>query len=156
MAKGLMGSCLCSEILYEIRGQLFSFVLCHCQTCRTATGTAFGASALVRKKDFALLKGKEFLKEYEHTKGKKRCFCRKCGSRVFTILEYRDDYLVINVGTIKGNPGIKPAGHQWVKQKTPWYEILDSLPQFDEGILDRANYGKGFPFNEIEGAGFRK
>jgi hypothetical protein len=29
---------------------------------------------------------------------------------------------------------MKPQLHIWVKAKAPWHQILDSLPQYQEGL----------------------
>jgi hypothetical protein len=34
------------------------------------------------------------------------------------------------VGTVDGNPGMRPREHIFVASKAPWYEISDDLPQF--------------------------
>ena len=31
------------------------------------------------------------------------------------------------------DPGVRPQAHIWVSHKAPWYEITDSLSQFEEG-----------------------
>ncbi len=36
----------------------------------------------------------------------------------------------IPAGTLDDDPGIRPQGHVFVEFKAPWFEITDSLPQF--------------------------
>jgi hypothetical protein len=36
------------------------------------------------------------------------------------------------VGTVDGDPGVRPREHIFVGSKAPWYEIADALPQFEE------------------------
>ena len=38
----------------------------------------------------------------------------------------------VSLGTVKGDPGLRPEAHIFVSSKAPWYEITDHLPQFDE------------------------
>jgi hypothetical protein len=36
------------------------------------------------------------------------------------------------LGTVDGDPGVRPGEHIFVGFKAPWYEISDTLPQFEE------------------------
>lgn len=36
------------------------------------------------------------------------------------------------LGTVDGDPGVRPGKHVLVGSKAPWYEITDALPQFEE------------------------
>ncbi len=38
----------------------------------------------------------------------------------------------VTLGTVTGDPGLRPAAHIFVGSKAPWYEITDRVPQFDE------------------------
>lgn len=48
MASTHHGSCLCSAIKYEITGDPFTYLVCHCINCKKATGAAFMANAFFR------------------------------------------------------------------------------------------------------------
>ena len=36
------------------------------------------------------------------------------------------------VGTLDGDPGMRPREHIFVGSKAPWYAIADRLPQYDQ------------------------
>jgi hypothetical protein len=36
------------------------------------------------------------------------------------------------LGTLDGDPGVRPGLHVFVAYKAPWFEISDSLPQHPE------------------------
>ncbi len=38
----------------------------------------------------------------------------------------------VSLGTITGDPELRPEAHIFVGSKARWYEITDDLPQFDE------------------------
>ncbi len=38
----------------------------------------------------------------------------------------------ITLGTVDGDPGIRPSSHIFVGSKAPWHDIVDDLPQFQE------------------------
>jgi hypothetical protein len=125
----LNGSCLCGQVRYQISGKIGPTGYCHCRTCRKAQGTAFTVSAPVRTKYFRVLSGADCVTEYESSPGKKRCFCRVCGSPVWSTRELQPDVVRIRLGLVDEDPGRRPLAHIWVSEKAPWFEITDDLPR---------------------------
>jgi len=41
--------------------------------------------------------------------------------------------VIVPMGSLDDDPGIRPSEHIWVGSKAPWHEISDELPRFDEG-----------------------
>ena len=130
----LSGSCLCGCVRYEIDGKLGPVGHCHCVTCRKAQGGAFVTNAPVRLKYFQLLSGADSVAEYESSPGKKRCFCRSCGSPLWSRRESEPEILRIRLGLLDSDPERRPLAHVWVSEKAPWFEITDALPQSQRGV----------------------
>lgn len=130
------GSCLCGGVRYEIDGRLGPFGYCHCVSCRKGQGGPFVTSAPVRTKYFRLVSGAELVTEFESSPGKRRCFCRVCGSPLWSRRPAEPDELRIRLGLLDADPGRRPLVHVWVGEKAPWFEITDDLPRSDAG-LDR-------------------
>ena len=84
----LKGSCLCGAIRYEIDADLGPITNCHCGQCRKASGAAFASNASVPAAAFRFVSGSDMLGEWQSSAGKRRCFCRQCGS---PILKRNDD-----------------------------------------------------------------
>jgi len=127
-----------------VTGKLGPAGFCHCKQCQRASGTAFAANAPVRTKYFELFSGSELVSDYESSPGKLRSFCRRCGSPVWTRRTTEPDLLRLRLGSLDGDPGRRPLGHVWVSAAAPWYAILDSLPQYPEGMPpDAAPPGAG-------------
>ncbi|MEW8562531.1 MAG: GFA family protein [Candidatus Thiodiazotropha sp.] len=103
---------------------------CHCSMCRKAHGTAFGSFLHVSTDGFQWISGKEQIKTYRAPNQDDRCFCSNCGSSV-PVIE-KDNNVIIPAGTLDSDPGIKPIAHIFTGSKAPWYDITDSLPQFEE------------------------
>jgi len=124
------GGCLCASVRYEIVTQLIDAGNCHCSMCRKEHGAAFATYASVDPGDFRWTCGEEFVSYYECSPKACRMFCRVCGST----LGGTDDGQITSVtlGTIDGDPGIRPRSHIFVGSKAPWHEITDALPQFEE------------------------
>ena len=87
----LTGSCLCGRIRYEIRGKIGPDAQCHCVTCRKAQGGPFVTNAPVRVKYFHLVSSSESVAEFESSPGKKRYFCRGCGSPLWMTFPKRSE-----------------------------------------------------------------
>jgi hypothetical protein len=126
----MKGGCVCGKIRYEITGVLFAASHCHCSICRRQHGAAFATYANFNPGDFKWVSGEDLLKVYEVSSGAGWCFCSECGSS----LAAADNGKITSVtlGTIEGDPGIKPESHIFTGSKAPWHDIHDNLPQFEE------------------------
>ncbi|GAV19168.1 glutathione-dependent formaldehyde-activating enzyme [Mariprofundus micogutta] len=125
------GSCLCGQVKYEIHGEMGEITHCHCPTCQKAHATAFSSVAWVQLNDLHFTAGENLLKFYESSPGKKRYFCSNCGSQIYAKREDQNHY-IFRMGTIDGDPGIRPARHTFTRYKAPWYNIHDDIPEFSE------------------------
>jgi hypothetical protein len=126
------GSCLCRNVQYEIAGEIGEFGYCHCTSCRKASGTAHAANAPVRRIDFHLVSGADYLREFESSPGKVRVFCSRCGSPLYAYLRADLDIIRIRLGTLDTPFEREPMAHTWVSDKASWGPIDDNLPQFPE------------------------
>jgi hypothetical protein len=129
--KPVTGGCLCGGIRYEIDGPFGVVTNCHCTMCRKAQGAAFATNAPVARDDFHLLKGADLLTEYESSPGKLRCFCRVCGSPIYSYRRADAGTVRVRFGTLDGDPGVRATAHFAVASKAPWFDITDGLPRFD-------------------------
>jgi len=126
----IKGGCLCGRVRYQITGPLFTADHCHCSMCRRQHGAAFSTYADFNPGDFKWIAGVDHVKVYENLSGAGWCFCSECGSS----LAGTENGMIttVTLGTVEGDPGIKPESHIFVASKAQWYEINDDLPQFEE------------------------
>src|SRR5206468_1112580 len=61
------------------------------------------------------------------------CFCRGCGSPLWSRRESEPEIVRIRLGLLDADPGRRPLAHAWVGEKAPWYEITDDLPRSQRG-----------------------
>ena len=125
----LQGGCLCGAIRYEVEGPLTDISHCHCSMCRRFHGAAFSTYAKADTAKFRWLKGQELLVAYETTPGIGWAFCRVCGSSLGIPSDGK--LASITLGTLDTDPGVRPGYHMFTGSKAPWYEITDTLPQFE-------------------------
>ncbi len=126
-----LGHCTCASVQYEIQGELSDVAFCHCSACRRTLGAAFGSYARVDPESFKWIFGEKVVSRYESSPGVDRCFCSKCGSPLGAAVGGKKLNWV-SLGTVNGDPEVRPIAHIFVGSKAPWYEITDDLPQFNE------------------------
>jgi hypothetical protein len=131
MGSKLTGGCLCGGVRYEVRGPFLRAGHCHCSRCRRHSGAAVCTQGRVRSEDFELVSGADLVHSYRPQDGSVKAFCSVCGSSLFGGTWPAGPEVSIRLGTVDGDPGIRPQYHTFVGSKAPWDEILDELPQYD-------------------------
>jgi len=126
----LLGSCLCGSVRYQIAGALGLAEHCHCSMCRKAHGAAFSSNALVATANLTIVAGAELVSQFESSPNRRKCFCSKCGSQLFIRRLDKPEYTVVTLGTIDGEPGVRPERHVFVGSSASWFSISDGLPQY--------------------------
>ncbi|MCC2624456.1 MAG: hypothetical protein K0R14_329 [Burkholderiales bacterium] len=135
----LTGKCLCEAVSYEITGGLGVIYNCHCAKCRRWHGAAFRTRASVKSTNFKWLGGEEHIAKYDSSENITKTFCSICGSALISLLKDNPDYIGLPLGGLDQDPGTRPIANIFVGSKSPWYEICDSLPQYDTWPPDGAN-----------------
>lgn len=130
--KKFTGRCLCESISYEIIGDIGPIYNCHCSKCRRWHGSAFRTRASVEAKKFRWTTGEELLSKYYSSDNIIKTFCSICGSNLISIIENNPDYIGLPLGGLEQDPGHHPIAHIFVSSKSPWHEIIDDLPQYNE------------------------
>ncbi len=128
----LTGGCLCGGVRFEIDRPLVSPGYCHRTRCQRRTGTAAAASARVEDGSLRILSGEELVREWVPPDGFAKCFCGVCGSALWS----RDPHgtaIGVRLGTLDGDPGIRPQWRQFTAYAASWEDIPDDgLPRYPE------------------------
>jgi len=133
MTDRLTGGCGCGAVRYELAAPLVSANYCHCTRCQRRTGTAASANGRVRAGAFRLLQGEAHLRAWKPAEGWEKWFCGECGSALFSRNPADVDELALRLGTVDGDPGIRPTVRQFVAYAAPWEPIPDDgLPRHPE------------------------
>jgi len=134
MAPPLTGSCLCGGVRFEVTEPFVSASYCHCTRCQRRTGTAASASARIAPGALRVIQGEELIKEYRPPDGFLKVFCAQCGGALWSRSPDDPDVIAVRLGTIDGDPGIRPSHRQYVAYAAAWEPIPeDGLPRFPEG-----------------------
>ena len=78
------------------------------------------------------MSGADLLRVYKPEGGAAKVFCSVCGSSLFGGEWPDGEEVSIRLGSVDGDPGIRPQYHTHVSSKAVWDEILDDLPQYPE------------------------
>jgi hypothetical protein len=127
------GSCLCNAVAYEIEGGIAFARNCHCSRCRRARSAAFASNGFADSSRIRFTRGEDRLESWKVPEADRfaQTFCRTCGSAMPRVLQNRP-FVVIPMGSVDGDPGMRPREHIFVASKARWHPITDSLPQYDE------------------------
>jgi hypothetical protein len=129
--RPLTGGCLCGGVRFEVTAPFRRASHCHCSRCRKHSGTFGLTQGRVPREGFRLLQGQELLRVFDPG-GAKKVFCSACGSSLFGGTWPDGPEVSIRLGSLDGDPGIRPAYHSFVASRAPWDELCeDGLPRHE-------------------------
>jgi hypothetical protein len=131
----LTGGCMCGAVRWELSAPPIGAAYCHCTRCRRRTGSSVSVTALISADTLTITAGEELLAAYAPETGWHKYFCRECGSAVLT--RNPDDATVVGIrmGGFDGDPGVRPAFHQFTAYAPVWAPVPDDgLPRFEERV----------------------
>jgi hypothetical protein len=134
MAETLTGGCGCGAVRYEIAAPLVSASYCHCTRCQRRSGTAASANGRAEPGSIRVVAGEDALRAWAPEGGSEKLYCGLCGSGLFARPPGSPHYAAVRLGTVDGDPGIRPQWHQYTAYAAPWEELPDDgLPRYPEG-----------------------
>jgi hypothetical protein len=126
----LNGQCLCGEVRFTVEDSFAYAFYCHCSRCRLRTGSAFASIAGIGIDKVQVVAGREHLLIEGECSDSYGARCGKCHAFLFAAV--RDGkYMHVSLGMLVDAPGRVPDHHIYVGSKAPWYQITDSLPQYE-------------------------
>jgi len=127
------GSCLCGGVGFELAGAPLRMMNCHCSRCRRGRSAAHASNVFYKIEQLRWTRGEELVKEHKVADARFHtvAFCSRCGGKVPRVSKERA-MVIVPAGSLDTDPGIQPAGHIFVSDKAPWFDITDSLPQFEQ------------------------
>lgn len=129
MAEVHLGSCLCRAVTFRTKGDLREVVACHCSQCRKQTGLYYAATNVLNG-DIEI-SGEDSVTWYRASATARRGFCRICGSALFWQADGAD-HISVMAGSFEAPTSLSLAYHIFCADKGDFYEIDDSLPQYEQ------------------------
>jgi hypothetical protein len=123
----LTGRCLCGAVRYECAGPVSAPTLCHCESCRRASGAPAVAWVTVRLSQLRFTHGAPH--PFASSLPVMRTFCAGCGSSLTYRHEDYGDTIDVTVATLDDPSLVKPADHIWMNDAISWDRPGDGLPQ---------------------------
>lgn len=126
------GSCLCGQVIFEVRGDFENFFLCYCKYCQKDTGSAHAANLFSSHVKIKWLKGSETVKTFNlpatrHVKS----FCAHCGSALPS--EQRElNLIIVPAGSLDSEIAIKPKARIFTASQANWCEKLETIRAFEK------------------------
>jgi hypothetical protein len=130
----ITGGCACGAVRYEVSEPFVSSNYCHCTRCQRRTGTASSANARTAEGSFRIVQGEDMVAGWDPGGGGfEKCFCSNCGSALFSRNAQTGGEIGVRLGTVDGDPGIRPQKRQFTAYAAIWEPIPDDgLPRFPE------------------------
>ncbi len=134
MNAGGEGGCLCGAVRYRVTGEPVAATLCHCRSCRRASGGTNVAWAVFALTDFEWLWG--FPAAYSSSPGLEWLFCRNCGSLVGYRRASRPDHMDVTIGTLDHPEHYPPTVEIWLEHRIHWEPLDPDLPKRERSSLN--------------------
>jgi hypothetical protein len=122
------GGCLCGAVRYRVKGPPQATSLCHCDSCRRATGGPSLAWVIFAEGDVEVT-GDE-LAIYASSAGVERGFCARCGTSLTYARANRPGLLDVTTASLDDPEAFPPAKEIWTEERLSWEAANPALPQF--------------------------
>ena len=122
------GGCLCGAIRYRVTGPPSGTSLCHCDSCRRATGGPSLAWAIFPEDRVELIRGS--LAIYESSPGVERGFCARCGTSLTYARANRPGLFDVTTASLDDPEAFPPSKEIWTEERLSWEAAHPDLPQF--------------------------
>lgn len=122
----LTGGCLCGRIRYRVLGVPLSCSVCHCRSCRRASGAPSVAWFVVDERQFVLECGQ--LAEFRSSAPVVRGFCPGCGTPMMYRHADAPARVELTTATLDRPECLPPTHDIWFDEKIPWAASDPALP----------------------------
>lgn len=131
--QAIEGGCLCGAVRYRAVGGTTARSLCHCQSCRMASGAPSVAWAVFRAEDFAFVKGEPA--RFASSPGVLRTFCGQCGTPLTYQSESRPQSVDVTTITLDAADHFAPTIEIWLEDKVAWERTNESCKQYQRSSV---------------------
>ncbi|MGO9061204.1 MAG: GFA family protein [Candidatus Binataceae bacterium] len=122
------GGCLCGAVRYHASGPPSGITICHCATCRRASGAPLVAWSGFPAAGFSFTRGVPA--RYPSSSGVERSFCSRCGTQLTYRRDDAPDTLDLTLGSLDDPEALVPQDHTWTTSRLSWIALNDRLPAY--------------------------
>ncbi len=127
------GRCLCGAVRYQCGPLRYPPTLCHCESCRRASGAHALGWITVAVSDLVFTAGRPT--EFASSAGRLRGFCGTCGSPMTYRSAARPLEVDLTIGTLDEPDRAVPADHIWMEDAPGWDRPGKDLPCHPRGRI---------------------
>jgi hypothetical protein len=125
------GGCFCGKVRYGVAGEPRTSAICHCVSCRRASGAQSVAWLVFPSEAFSFTSGDPA--QYRSSAEVSRTFCGGCGTSLTYQHDGDPDFIDVTTASLDLPDELPPARHVWLEDKVGWESVNDGLPQFERG-----------------------
>lgn len=125
MDKAVEGGCFCGRLRYRSDGETLVTALCHCRSCRRASGGASVAWVTFPSQAVTLTGDPSI---YASSPGVEWIFCGTCGTLVAYRRDTRPGEIDLTAASLDAPDDFPPAIEIWTEDKISWVRLNDDLP----------------------------
>ena len=126
MTSTIFGGCLCGAIRYQINQVKIDVSLCHCLSCRKATGSAGVSWLIVARQNLIFIKGRP--RSFQSSQKVLRTFCPNCGTSLTYQHEDIPATIDVTTATLDNPEDYPPTEEVWLSDKLEWESIHKEIP----------------------------
>ena len=134
MSTEAEGGCLCGGMRYRISGTPVASLVCHCASCRRASGAGAVAWLTVRRADFGFFSGAPA--RHQSSPGVTRCFCPNCGAALTYENAAQAETIDVTTATLDEPSAHPPTVELWLEHRISWQAVDPTLPHCPRGTDD--------------------
>jgi hypothetical protein len=123
----IQGGCSCGDVRYLLGEAPRLVCICHCNSCRRATGGGMVPWATFSLAALQIEAGALTIRETPG--GVRRGHCSRCGTSLTYEHAQRRGEVDITVASLDQPDRFAPTMHIWTQDKPAWLVIADNLPQ---------------------------
>jgi hypothetical protein len=123
------GGCLCGGVRYTVSDGPRASAICHCVSCRRASGAQSVAWVVFPSEAFSFVSGDPA--EYRSSAEVSRTFCGQCGTSLTYQRDGSPDSIDVTAASLDLPDEFPPTHHVWLEDKVSWESVDDGLPRFE-------------------------
>lgn len=128
MKDPIEGGCLCGAVRYRAACAPIAATLCHCRSCRLATGAPSVAWVVFRVGDLTF--ASEQPREFSSSPDVVRSFCGACGTPLTYRRPSKAGMIDVTTATLDRAHDFAPSKEIWVEDKLSWECLNDHIPHY--------------------------
>lgn len=128
MSTSIEGGCLCRGVRFRATGAPVATSLCHCTTCRLATGAPSVGWVVFRTGDFQFTAAMP--KGFASSEGVLRTFCATCGTSLTYQSASRPDVIDVTTASLDHPEDFAPTKEIWTEHRIAWEARNGNIPHY--------------------------